>query len=169
MSQRRGLPMEAMDELLDLPLQGGGEEPAFLRGKTRARARRARRGVTGRAILLLQVAAAAFIAVAEQRVAQDQEGSRHHQERHGRQGRHAGTGAELVEARQVAGEELVAIAAHARDGETERQRQQHLHRFRRHFGPQRRALVSQSSPLPASKSLINGKRGGSQLNDQRMA
>src|SRR6185295_2472656 len=36
---RRGLPLPAPDELLDLPLQTGGDEPAFLRGKTRARAR----------------------------------------------------------------------------------------------------------------------------------
>jgi len=64
MRPRRGLPVEAPDELLDLPLQVGGDEPAFLRGRTRARARRARRGWTARAILLLQVAAAAFIAVA---------------------------------------------------------------------------------------------------------
>jgi cell division protein FtsQ len=62
---RRGLPMPAPDDLLDLPLQTGGDEPAFLRGKTRAsRARRVRRGWTARAILVLQVAGAAFVAVA---------------------------------------------------------------------------------------------------------
>jgi cell division protein FtsQ len=62
---RRGLPVPAPDDLLDLPLQTGGDEPAFLRGKTRAsRARRARRGWTARAILVLQVAGAAFVAVA---------------------------------------------------------------------------------------------------------
>jgi cell division protein FtsQ len=63
--KRRGLPLPSPDELLDLPLQAGGEEPAFLRGRTRAsRARRARRGWTARAILVLQLAGAAFVAVA---------------------------------------------------------------------------------------------------------
>src|SRR5262249_37778826 len=64
MSARRGLPLPAVDELMDLPLHAGDDEPAFLRGKTRPRARRARRGFTGRAILLLQIAAGALSAVA---------------------------------------------------------------------------------------------------------
>jgi cell division protein FtsQ len=63
--KRRGLPLPAPEELLDLPLHPGGEEPAFLRGKTRAaRARRARRGWMARAILVLQVSGAAFVTVA---------------------------------------------------------------------------------------------------------
>ena len=63
--KRRGLPLPAPEELLDLPLHPGGDEPAFLRGKTRAaRARRARRGWMARAILVLQVSGAAFVAVA---------------------------------------------------------------------------------------------------------
>jgi cell division protein FtsQ len=56
--------MPPPDELLDLPLHPGGDEPAFLRGKTRARIKRGRRGWIARAILVLQVGGAALVAVA---------------------------------------------------------------------------------------------------------
>ncbi len=64
---RRGLPRTLQpppDELMDLPLHSGGEEPAFLRGRSRSRSRRARRGWMARAILALQVAGAMVVAVA---------------------------------------------------------------------------------------------------------
>lgn len=56
--------MPPSPELLDLPLNLGGEEPTFLRPRTRTRARRPRRGFAARAVLVLQVAAVLTAAVA---------------------------------------------------------------------------------------------------------
>jgi cell division septal protein FtsQ len=59
MSTRRGLPPEALPDLLDLPL-GNSEEPPFFRPRHRTRVRKARRGLSSRAVLLLQLVAAAL-------------------------------------------------------------------------------------------------------------
>ena len=56
MSARRGLPPEPLLDLIDLPL-GNGEEPPFLRPRHRTRIRKVRRGLSTRAVLLLQLSA----------------------------------------------------------------------------------------------------------------
>ena len=57
MSSRRGLPPEPLPDLLDLPL-GNPEEPPFFRPRHRTRVRKARRGLSSRAVLALQLVAA---------------------------------------------------------------------------------------------------------------
>jgi cell division protein FtsQ len=59
---RRGLPVPRPEPLIDLPLNHG-EEPPFLRPKSRTRARRGRRGWTSRAALLFQVAGGIVVAI----------------------------------------------------------------------------------------------------------
>jgi cell division protein FtsQ len=59
MSARRGLPPEPLFDLIDLPL-GNGEEPPFFRPRHRTRIRKVRRGLSTRAVLLLQVSALAL-------------------------------------------------------------------------------------------------------------
>ena len=49
--------------LLDLPLQPASDEPAFLRPKSRTRVRHVRRGLTGRAVLVLEAAGALLAAL----------------------------------------------------------------------------------------------------------
>jgi cell division protein FtsQ len=66
---RRGPPLELPpDVMADLPLNQGpldqGDDPPFLRPRTRTRLRRSRRGITGRAILILQVGGALLVVLA---------------------------------------------------------------------------------------------------------
>jgi len=62
---RRGLPGgPPPPEVLDLPLNPLLEEPAFLRPQRRTRARRARRSLTARVALILQLAGGTLVAVA---------------------------------------------------------------------------------------------------------
>jgi cell division protein FtsQ len=59
MSSRRGLPPEPLPDLIDLPL-GNSEEPPFLRPRHRTRVRKIRRGLSSRAVLVLQLTAASL-------------------------------------------------------------------------------------------------------------
>jgi cell division protein FtsQ len=66
---RRGLPLELpLEPMADLPLNPGplgpADDPPFLRPRTRTRVRRARRGFTARAILVLQMGAALLVSLA---------------------------------------------------------------------------------------------------------
>ena len=81
--------------------------------------------------------ASAFLPAAEDGVAHNQKWGRQHQQRNGRDRTGTRAGAELVEAQQAAGGQLVAGTAQAGHGKAERQREQHLYRFRGHQRPQR--------------------------------
>jgi len=59
MSSRRGLPPEPLPDLLDLPL-GNSEEPPFFRPRHRTRVRKARRALSARAVLVLELTAGAL-------------------------------------------------------------------------------------------------------------
>jgi cell division protein FtsQ len=59
MSTRRGLPLETMSDLVDLPL-GNSEEPPFFRPRHRTKVRKARRALSARAVLVLQLTAASL-------------------------------------------------------------------------------------------------------------
>jgi cell division protein FtsQ len=62
---RRGLPVgPPPEELMELPLDPGVEESPFLRPRRRTRVRPRRRGATTRALLAVQVAAVALLALA---------------------------------------------------------------------------------------------------------